>query len=184
MKVTATDLPGLLVIEPRVFRDERGWFYESYHAPRYEAHGVPAAFLQDNHSLSSRGTLRGLHYQFPRLQGKLVQVTRGEVWDVAVDIRRGSPTFGRWFGVVLSDENRLQVWVPPGYAHGFLVLSDEAEFVYKCTEVYHPEDDRGILWNDPELAIPWPAAAPTLSEKDWRHPALAEAELPPFDSSS
>ena len=166
MRVTTTDIPGVLLIEPDVFRDPRGLFLETYHARRYADAGIPGPFVQDNYSQSLRDTLRGLHYQEPHAQGKLVMVTDGAVYDVVVDIRKGSPSFGRWYGVELSAENRLQVYVPPGCAHGFCVTSDRASFLYKCTDYYAPGDERGIIWNDPALAISWPVATPILSAKD------------------
>lgn len=179
MKVVSTSLPGVLVIEPMVFGDERGFFLESYHARRYAAHGVPGegrAFVQDNHSRSGKGVLRGLHYQRTKPQGKLVRVTRGRVFDVAADVNPDSPTFGRWVGVELSDENHRQLWIPPGYAHGFCVLSEVADFEYKCTEFYHPQDEGGIRWDDPKLAIAWPVKAPIVSAKDTRLPWLEQAD--------
>lgn len=179
MKVTETTLPGVLLIEPNVFRDQRGLFWETYHAERYAKFGIPTGFTQDNSSRSVRHTLRGLHYQLHRPQGKLVWVTRGEVFDVAVDIRRGSPQFGRWVGVTLSGDNPRQLYIPPGFAHGFCVTSESADFAYKCTDVYVPGDERGLLWNDPELGIQWPIAEPLLSEKDRGFPMLKKA--PPHD---
>lgn len=179
MKVTELALPGVLLIEPKVFGDDRGFFLESYHARRYAEAGLPAAFVQDNLSRSVKGTLRGLHYQEPNPQGKLVQVLAGTVYDVAVDIRRGSPSFGKWVGVELSAQNRHQLWVPPGFAHGFCVLSDSADFFYKCTAFYSPETERGIVWNDPDLAIPWPVAQPLVSGKDAKAPRVAEAQVLP-----
>jgi dTDP-4-dehydrorhamnose 3,5-epimerase len=175
VKVTATDLPGVLIIEPRVFSDERGFFLESFHAERYrEEAGIALEFVQDNHSRSRRGVIRGLHAQRQRPQGKLVRVARGETFDVAADIDPRSPTFRRWVGVTLSDENHRQLWIPPGYAHGFAVVSEFADVEYKCTDYYRPELEIGIRWNDPELAIAWPIENPTLSEKDKRLPTLAE----------
>lgn len=165
MNVIATELPGVLILEPRVFGDHRGFFLETYHRARYQQAGVAETFVQDNHSRSRRGVLRGLHYQLVQPQGKLVAVTRGTVFDVAVDIRRGSPTFGRWVGVTLDDDNHRQFYVPPGFAHGFCVLSDEADFVYKCTDYYHPDSEHGIAWNDPAIGIAWPELDFTLSEK-------------------
>ena len=179
MKVTETNLPGVLLLEPKIMRDHRGYFMETFHAQRYLEAGITMPFVQDNFSRSVRGTLRGLHYQEPRPQGKLVQVLTGAVYDVAVDIRRGSPTFGKWYGAELTDENNLQLWIPPGFAHGFCVLSDSADFHYKCTDVYAPEGDRGILWNDPEIGIPWPAIDPLLSKKDAQAPRLADAPVLP-----
>ena len=166
MNVDSTPLPGLLVITPRVFADARGFFLELFHAEKYAAHGIVGPFVQDNWSHSVKDTLRGLHFQDPRAQGKLVCVTRGAAFDVAVDIRDGSKTFGQWFGLELSDSNRKQLWIPPGFAHGFCALSDETDFVYKCTEVYAPECEHSILWNDPEIGIDWPTKTPLLSKKD------------------
>jgi dTDP-4-dehydrorhamnose 3,5-epimerase len=176
MRVTTTDIPGVLLIEPDVFRDPRGLFFETYQARRYADAGIPGPFVQDNYSQSLRGTLRGLHYQEPRAQGKLVMVTEGAVYDVVVDVRKGSPSFGRWYATELSAENRRQVYVPPGCAHGFCVTSDQAAFLYKCTDYYAPGTERGIIWNDPALAIPWPVLAPILSAKDRLHTSLAEME--------
>ncbi|WP_114241360.1 dTDP-4-dehydrorhamnose 3,5-epimerase [Dyella sp. C9] len=183
MKVTETSLPGVLVIEPRVFDDARGCFYESYHAARFEEAGIRSLFVQTNVSRSSRGVLRGLHYQWPHPQGKLVSVLEGEVYDVAVDVRRGSPTFGQWTAVVLSAQNHRHLWVPEGYAHGFCVVSDAATLSYQCTELYDPAADACARWNDAALAIDWPVTAPLLSAKDERAPELAEIEpdrLPPY----
>jgi len=174
MGFLATELPGVIVIEPSVHRDARGFFVETYHEPRYREHGIALPFVQDNHSLSRRGTLRGLHGQSPRPQGKLVRVIEGEIWDVAVDVRLGSPRFGRHVATVLSAENFRQVYVPPGVLHGFCVTSEVAQVEYKCTEVYDPKADFGVRWNDPELAIPWPIAEPLLSEKDARAPLLRD----------
>ena len=167
MKVTQTGLPGVMVIEPRIFRDDRGYFLETWSLAQYGAKGLPTAFAQDNLSCSAVGVLRGLHYQFPTGQGKLVSVARGKVLDVAVDIRVGSPTFGRWESVVLSAEDGRQLYIPPGFAHGFLVIGDEpALFSYKCTEGYDPRGQCSILWDDPDLAIDWPIADPLLSARD------------------
>lgn len=174
MKVLPTDLPGVVLIEPAVYRDQRGFFLETYHAGKYRAAGVEGIFVQDNQSHSVRGTVRGLHAQRHRPQGKLVRVLRGEIFDVAVDIRRSSPSFRRWVGVRLSAESFLQIYIPPGFAHGFCVLSETAEVEYKCTELYDPADEFGILWNDPELDITWPVREPILSEKDRTAPRLAE----------
>ena len=174
MKVNKTPLEGLLLIEPRVFKDPRGWFYESYTRKKYAEHGIPKEFVQDNHSRSTGGVLRGLHYQVNRPQAKLVRVTLGEVFDVAVDIRPGSPTFGKWWGCNLSSENMLQMYIPEGFAHGFCVLSDTVEFMYKCSDYYSPPDERGVIWNDPDLAIDWPLDDPILSEKDAVYPSLRE----------
>lgn len=179
MEVQTTSLPGVLVLQPKVFGDARGFFLESYnHKVFAEAVGRPVDFVQDNHSLSARGVLRGLHYQLPHPQGKLVRVTRGEVFDVAVDLRRDSPTFGRWVGEVLSAENRRQLWIPEGMAHGFLVLSDTAEFLYKASDYYHPESECCIRWDDPELSIRWPlgGAPPVVSAKDAAGVPLREAK--------
>jgi len=182
MQITSTPLPGLVQIEPDVFRDPRGRFVELYRQPRYEAAGIDRPFVQDNFSWSVRGTLRGLHYQLGRPQGKLVTVIKGTVFDVAVDIRQGSPTFGQWYGVELSDTNMRQLYVPPGFAHGFCVLSDEAGFLYKCTDLYSPQDERGIVWNDPALSIAWPVTAPLLSAKDQAYKSLTDmtTELPRY----
>ena len=179
MKVTSTNLPGVKLIEPAVHGDERGFFVETFQAERYlAAAGIALTFIQDNHSRSRRGVLRGLHLQTARPQGKLVRVARGEVFDVAADIDPNSPTFGRWTGAVLSDRNHHQLWIPPGYAHGFLVLSEVADFEYKCTDYYDPQSEAGVIWNDPDLAIDWPNREPTLSAKDARLPRLAELRRP------
>jgi dTDP-4-dehydrorhamnose 3,5-epimerase len=167
MNVVKTKLHDCLIIEPKVFGDERGFFLETFQADRYaELVGITSPFVQDNHSRSSKAVLRGLHYQKTKPQGKLVRVVSGEVYDVAVDIRQGSPTFGQWEGVILSETNKKQFWVPPGFAHGFLVISDTADFEYKCTDYYDPSDEGSVLWNDPDLGIPWPTATPILSNKD------------------
>ena len=167
MNVVKTKLHDCVIIEPKVFGDERGFFLETFQAERYaELAGIALPFVQDNHSRSSKAVLRGLHYQKKKPQGKLVRVVRGEVYDVAVDIRQGSLTFGQWEGVILSEENKKQFWVPAGFAHGFVVLSETADFEYKCTDYYDPADEGSILWNDPDLSIPWPIDVPTLSEKD------------------
>jgi dTDP-4-dehydrorhamnose 3,5-epimerase len=173
MKVTKTDFQGLLIIEPRVFDDQRGYFYEVHQHERYAEAGIPA-FVQDNLSRSKRGVLRGMHYQLSHSQGKLVGVTSGEVWDVAVDLRRSSPTFGKWFARTLSDKNHTQIYIPPGFAHGFCVLSETADFYYKCTDYYDASAERGIIWNDTQLKIDWPIAQPTLAAKDTTHPSLNE----------
>ena len=172
MKVTTCDLQGLLIIEPDVFGDNRGYFMESWNRQRYREAGIAFDFVQDNFSLSRRGTLRGLHFQNPLAQGKLVSVLQGEVYDVGVDIRRGSPTFGRWFGMTLSAENKRQFFLPPGFAHGFLVLSEMALFHYKCTDIYSPRDEQGFRWNDPDVGIKWPVANPILSKRDAAAPYL------------
>lgn len=175
MKRLETALPDLVLLEPRRFGDDRGFFMELFHAGRYAEVGITAPFVQDNFSRSARGILRGLHFQEPHAQGKLVQVLAGAVYDVAVDIRQGSPTFGRWLGVELSADNRRQLWVPPGFAHGFCVLSESADFLYKCTDFYAPGSEHGIAWDDPDLAIPWPVTAPVLSVKDAGAPRLRYA---------
>ncbi len=184
MKFLSTEVPEVILVEPQVFRDDRGFFLETWHARRWAEGGIPAGFVQDNHSRSGRDTLRGLHsQQAPHAQGKLVRVIEGEVWDVAVDVRRGSPTFGRHVGVTLSAENFRQLWVPPGFLHGFCVVSASAQVEYKCTEFYAPADELGVAWDDPELAIPWPLRAPVLSEKDRRAPRLREVmeRLPRYE---
>ncbi len=179
MKVVATAIPGVLIIEPKVFGDERGFFFESFNLRRWrEATGLDTEFVQENHSRSSRHVLRGLHYQIRQPQGKLVRVIAGEVFDVAVDLRRNSPAFGRWTGIRLSAENKRQFWVPPGFGHGFVVLSEMAEFLYLTTDYYAPEHERAIIWNDPDLAITWPIEdAPLLSKKDAEAPRFKEAEV-------
>ena len=177
MKITPTALEGVLLIEPRVFEDPRGFFFESYHAARYGQFGVDRVFVQDNLSFSVRGTLRGLHFQNEHPQAKLVQAIQGEVFDVAVDIRPGSPAFGQWVGFRLSDRNRRQLFVPEGFAHGFCVLSETAYFLYKCSDYYHPEDQGGILWSDPDIGIDWPVKTPLISQKDGRFPLLKEIPL-------
>ncbi len=174
MKVIKTALPGVLIIEPKVFGDSRGFFMETFQVERYHDVGITLPFVQDNHSRSAKGVLRGLHFQRTRPQGKLVRVSRGNVYDVAVDIDPTSPTCGQYVGVELNDENQRQFWVPPGYAHGFCVLSDIADFQYKCTDFYFPEDEGGLLWNDPDIAIPWALDNPQLSEKDKLNPTLKE----------
>jgi dTDP-4-dehydrorhamnose 3,5-epimerase len=179
MQVEATTLPEVLLIRPDVFEDPRGFFMESYHARKYAAQGLPGQFVQDNHSRSTRGVLRGLHYQLNHPQGKLVRVVTGEVFDVAVDIRRGSPHFGCWTGVTLSEENRLQLYIPPGFAHGFCTLSEQADFLYKCTDFYRPDDECGIAWDDPDIAIDWPAGEYQLSDKDRAFPKLSESSFLP-----
>jgi dTDP-4-dehydrorhamnose 3,5-epimerase len=184
MKATATALPEVLILEPRVFGDARGFFYESYNRRAFhEATGLDIDFVQDNHSRSVRGVLRGLHYQIQQAQGKLVRVVVGEVFDVAVDLRRSSPNFGRWVGVRLSAENHRSLWVPPGFGHAFLVLSDAAEFLYKTTDYYAPQFERSLAWNDRDVAIDWPLSEiggqPTLSQKDAGASALRNAEVFP-----
>ena len=174
MKFTKLEIPEVILIEPDVHRDDRGFFLESYHRQKYAPAGIEAEFVQDNHSRSVRGALRGLHAQLEHPQGKLVRVIEGEVFDVAVDIRRGSPTFGHWVGEQLSAENFLQLWVPPGFAHGFYVTSEIAEFEYKCTDFYHPEGEIVVAWNDPAIGIAWPSGQPLLSARDEAAPSLAE----------
>lgn len=181
MKFTPTRIPDVLLIEPDVYRDPRGFFLETWHQDKYEAAGIVGPFVQDNHSSSRRGALRGLHAQLRRPQGKLVRVVDGEVFDVAVDIRRGSPTFGKWAGDYLSGDNLRQLWIPPGLAHGFCVLSETVHFEYKCTDLYDASDEIAIAWNDPEIGIEWPLEDPTLSAKDAAAPRLAEIRaLLPF----
>ncbi|MDF3195457.1 dTDP-4-dehydrorhamnose 3,5-epimerase [Pseudomonas sp. 1928-m] len=181
MQPVSTDLPGVITLEPQVFGDHRGFFYESFNARRFaDATGLQREFVQDNHSRSAKGVLRGLHYQVQQAQGKLVRVTAGEVYDVAVDLRRSSPTFGRWIGVHLSAENKRQLWVPEGFAHGFVVLSEFAEFLYKTTDYYAPEHERCIRWDDPTLAIDWPLdGAPQLSAKDQAGLSFVDAQVFP-----
>lgn len=177
MNVIPTNLPGVLILEPRVFEDERGLFMETYRQERYQAAGMALPFVQDNYSQSCRNTLRGLHFQIEHPQGKLVQALRGEVFDVAVDLVRTSPTFGQWTGVWLSESNRRQLYIPPGFAHGFYVASDIADMLYKCTDVYFPQHERTLLWNDPRVNIAWPIAdEPILSDKDRRGAALDEID--------
>ena len=181
MKATPTRIPDVMVVEPKVFGDARGFFYESFNQAAFNAAtGTAFTFVQDNHSRSSQGVLRGLHYQLPpHAQGKLVRVVRGAVWDVAVDIRQGSPTFGQWVGQELTEDNHKQFWIPPGFAHGFVVLSESADFLYKTTNYYAPQSDRGIAWNDPDLDIAWPNLGVdfVLSDKDRQQPALRQAEV-------
>lgn len=174
MNVIETELPGVLIVEPKVFGDSRGFFLETFNARRYAEHGIALPFVQDNLSFSARGTLRGLHFQNPQTQGKLVSVLHGEVYDVAVDVRDGSPTFGRWAGVTLSAENKRQFYVPPGFAHGFCVTSETALFSYKCTDAYAPQAEGSVAWDDPDLAIPWPVSVPLLSPKDAAAPRLRD----------
>lgn len=185
MKITPTDLPDVLLVEPDIHRDDRGFFLETWHAEKYADAGLKAVFVQDNHSRSSRGTLRGLHAQLHKPQGKLVRASQGEIFDVAVDIRQGSPTFGKYVGVLLSDENFRQLWIPEGYAHGFCVVSATAELQYKCTDVYDPTGDIIIRWDDPTIGIDWPDRDPLLSDRDGSARLLAEHEksaLPIFSS--
>lgn len=180
MKFIATDISDVVLIEPQVFGDERGFFMETWHAEKFTEAGIDAAFVQDNHSRSVQGTLRGLHYQLKQPQGKLVRVISGEVFDVAVDFRKDSPTFGKWVGFMLSAENRKMLWVPPGFGHGFYVTSETAEFVYKCTDFYAPEHEKTVYWDDPDLAIQWPLlpnVSPLLSPKDESGVRFTDAEL-------
>lgn len=180
MRVVPTTLPDVLLIEPSVFGDQRGFFFESWNRRAFSEAGVEAEFVQDNHSRSGHNVLRGLHYQIEHAQGKLVRVCAGAVFDVAVDIRRSSPTFGRWVGMELSAENRRMLWIPPGFAHGFLVMSDSAEFLYKTTDYWYPEHERTLLWNEPALAIEWPLdGPPTVAAKDAAGRPLASADLYP-----
>ena len=186
MRVTPLELSEVLLIEPQVFGDERGYFKETFHAERYAQAGMPLPFVQDNASRSRRGILRGLHLQNPFAQGKLVSVSEGEVFDVAVDVRVGSPTFGKWVGVTLSAQNHLQLYVPPGFAHGFCVTSEAAVFVYKCTELYHPEAELGVAFDDPELGIGWPIAEPLVGDKDRKNLRLSQidrAKLPRYQGT-
>ena len=182
MNVRETGLPGVLVVEPRVFGDDRGFFLETFSTRSLRETGIPQSFVQDNHSRSSKGVLRGLHYQLADPQGKLVHVARGRIFDVAVDIRVGSPTFGRWFGIELNDENLFSLWIPPGFAHGFCTVSDVADVIYKCTSLYDSSDDRGVAWNDPRIGIEWPVDEPVVSAKDAKHEGLSESrgDLPRF----
>lgn len=182
MHFTATNIPDVILIEPRVFSDQRGFFMETYEARKFEANGITARFVQDNHSGSNQATLRGLHYQIQQAQGKLLRVVAGEIFDVAVDLRRSSPTFGCWTGALLSADNRCMLWVPPGFAHGFYVLSEWSELVYKTTDFYAPEWERSLIWNDPQVGIDWPllpGLPPVLSDKDLAGLPLAQAELYP-----
>ena len=181
MKVIQTAIPDLLILEPKVFGDARGFFMESFNARAFqEATGLNVDFVQDNHSRSAKGVLRGLHYQIQQAQGKLVRVVRGSVFDVAVDLRKGSPTFGKWEGVELSEENNRQFWIPPGFAHGFLVTSESADFLYKTTDYYAPEHERSLAWNDPDVGVEWPLdGAPLLSAKDLAGKSLSECETFP-----
>lgn len=176
MKVIDTGLPGLLVLEPKVFGDARGFFLETFSESRYREAGIAERFVQANHSRSRRGVLRGLHYQLVQPQGKLVYVARGAVYDVAVDVRQGSPTFGQCYGCVLDDQSHRQMYVPPGFAHGFVVLSEECDFLYQVTDYYHPASEQGIAWDDPDLGIAWPLTDVLLSEKDRLHPRLADQD--------
>jgi dTDP-4-dehydrorhamnose 3,5-epimerase len=176
--IPSSTLPEVIIIEPDLFCDHRGYFMETYHQEKFLSAGIEVRFVQDNQSQSARGTLRGLHYQIQRPQGKLVRAIRGEIYDVCVDIRRSSPRFGKWFAISLTDENKRALYIPADFAHGFCVLSDTAEFSYKCTDFYFPDYERAIRWNDPDLAIDWPIQGPILSEKDSSCPLLRDAELP------
>ena len=183
MKRIETSLPGVCLIEPAILKDDRGFFLESYHKHKFEKIGIIDTFVQDNHSRSARGTLRGLHYQLKHPQSKLCRVIRGEVLDVAVDIRRGSPSFGKYVSTVLSEDNRREIYIPRGFAHGFVVLSETAEFLYKCDECYDPQDERGVAWNDPEIGIDWGITNPTVSAKDKLNKTLSvlsSEDLPPY----
>lgn len=185
VRFVKTSLPGVLVIEPDVFKDERGFFMETFNQRKYAKAGLNLVFVQDNHSHSRKGTLRGLHYQLHHPQAKLVYVVTGEILDVAVDIRRGSPTFGQWVGTVLSAENKRQIFVPEGFAHGFCIQTETADVIYKCTDLYHPGDDYGIFWADPTIGINWPIGDPSLSNKDSKNPKLSEipdAHFPVYES--
>jgi len=184
MKVTETPLPGVVIVESPLFEDSRGFLTEMYNAERFATQGIPLAFRQTNHSRSIKGVVRGLHYQLNRPQGKLVSIARGEVFDVAVDIRVGSPTFGRWFGVTLSDRAPRALWVPPGFAHGFCALSDVADLIYQCTDVHVANDDRGVLWSDPAIGIEWPVTNPIVSDRDRALSGLEQsaAALPRYES--
>ena len=174
MKITKTKLPGILIIQPDIFEDPRGFFMETYHQKKYAEEGLDRSFVQDNLSYSTIDTLRGLHYQYPNAQAKLIQAIEGEIFDVAVDIRRGSPAFGQWTGVHLSGENKRQLFVPEGFAHGFCVISDTATVVYKCTDFYAPESEKGIIWSDSDIGIEWPVKEPLLSSKDSQYPCLKD----------
>ncbi len=174
IKCTETDLPGVLLVDPIVFNDPRGFFMETFHQKKYAEAGINHTFIQDNYSHSTRGTLRGLHYQLKNPQGKLVYVITGEIYDIAVDIRRGSPGFGKWVGQYLSDKNRRQIFVPEGFAHGFCVISETADVLYKTTDLYNPDDEYGVLWSDPTIGIEWPVEMPVVSDKDKQFPGLKE----------
>lgn len=176
MKFLETSLPGVVVVDPIVFSDARGFFMETYHRDKFAEHGIEAEWVQDNHSASQHGTLRGLHYQIENPQAKLVRVIVGEIYDVAVDVRYGSPTFGKWYGQLLSAENRLQMYVPVGFAHGFCVTSERAEVIYKCTDLYNPKGERSVRWDDPDIGIDWPGENPLLSDKDAAAPRLADMD--------
>ncbi len=174
IRFTEASLPGVVLVEPEVYGDSRGFFLETFHAEKYMEGGITLPFVQDNHSRSARGILRGLHYQIVKPQGKLIFVVSGEIFDVAVDIRKGSPSFMGWFGTTLSAENKMQMYVPPGFAHGFCVMSETADVIYKCTDLYHPELDRSIAWDDPDIGIKWPVSTPQMSQKDAAAPRLKD----------
>ncbi|MCP4236411.1 MAG: dTDP-4-dehydrorhamnose 3,5-epimerase [Aestuariibacter sp.] len=174
MKIIETPLPGVVVLEPKLHGDSRGFFLEAYREDTLKEAGISEYFVQDNHSRSTRGVLRGLHYQLTQPQGKLVRVARGSVFDVTVDVRGGSPTFGQWYGATLDEENMRMLYIPPGFAHGFVVLSEIADFIYKCTDYYHPQSEQGIRWNDPDIGIAWPIADIRMSEKDSNNPNLKD----------
>jgi len=185
MRILKTSLPGVVIIEPRIFEDKRGFFTETYHRDRYMDVGINEIFVQDNLSHSIHGILRGLHYQLRHSQAKLIQVVRGAIFDVSVDIRQGSPCFSQWIGVHVSDENKRQVFLPKGFAHGFCVLSEEADVIYKCSDFYAPDDEEGILWSDPDIGIDWPITDPLLSDKDSNYPCLRDVppeRLPVYES--
>lgn len=183
MKIIPTHLPGLLLMEPEVHGDSRGFFLESWHKEKYAEHGLDVDFVQDNHSRSGKNVLRGLHFQLDKPQGKLIRVASGSVFDVAVDVRVGSPTFGQWMGIELSEENHKQIYIPPGFAHGFCVTSESADFLYKCTEYYSPQSEHGILWSDPEIGIEWPSENFLISDKDLKCKCLKDMEefLPAYE---
>jgi dTDP-4-dehydrorhamnose 3,5-epimerase len=176
LKFVETPIPGVIVVEPQVHRDDRGFFLETYHEPKYREGGIRESFVQDNHARSTRGVLRGLHGQFPNPQGKLVRVVEGEVFDVAVDVRRGSPAFGQYYGTALSQENFRQMYIPPGVIHGYVVISEVSQFEYKCTDLYQPENEFSVAWNDPTFGIEWPIAEPILSAKDQVAPLLRDCD--------
>lgn len=181
MKVTKTTLPGVMLLEPNVFGDQRGFFLETYRRDTLQDAGIDVTFIQDNHSRSTKGVIRGLHYQLTQPQGKLVRVTHGEIFDVAVDVREGSPNFGEWYGTTLNDKNMRMMYIPPGFAHGFMVLSNSVDFIYKCTDYYHPESEQGVLWNDPKIGIKWPTMDINLSDKDKTNPLLRQQnKLPTY----
>lgn len=177
MKIIQTAIPGVVIFEPKILGDRRGFFLETYREDLIKDAGINQPFVQDNHSRSRKGILRGMHYQLTQPQGKLIRVASGSVFDVAVDVRRGSPTFGEWFGTILDDKNMRMLYVPPGFAHGFLTLSDTADFLYKCTDYYHPQSEQGIAWNDPDIDIAWPSREPMLSEKDQSNPPLSKMPM-------